>query len=102
MYINRIVLCVLLSFQISLLAYDNASAVDSNKASVIPTQKNSSVVHNAAKDDSTNSSEQFPSLSQADVKKAPPKDTSLNLTGNGGSTNRGAGGNAMLRKRFTF
>ena len=102
MYINRIVLCVLLSFPISLLAYDNDSAVDSNKASVIPTQKNSSVVHNAAKDDSTNSSEQFPSLSQADVKKAPPKDTSLNLTGNGGSTNRGAGGNAMLRKRFTF
>jgi len=102
MYINRIVLYVLLSFPVSLLAYANDSAVDSNKTSVSPTQKNSSVVNNAAKDDSTSNPEQFPSLSQADVKKAPSKDTSLNLTGNGGSTNRGAGGNAMLRKRFTF
>ncbi|WP_215315949.1 hypothetical protein [Polynucleobacter sp. MWH-UH2A] len=31
-----------------------------------------------------------------------PKDTSLQINGNGGSTNRPAGGNATLRKRFTF
>ena len=102
MSINRIVLFGLLSFTISQLVYANDSAVDADKASVIPVQKNSSVVNGASKEDLAASSEQFPSLSQADVKKAPPKDTSLNLTGNGGSTNRSAGGNAMLRKRFTF
>ena len=102
MRITKTTLFVFLALQIFEFVYANENLADSDKASVIPTQKNSSIVNNAAKDDSTNSSEQSPSLSQADVKKAPPKDTSLNLTGNGGSTNRGAGGNAMLRKRFTF
>ncbi|APC06262.1 hypothetical protein AOC10_06840 [Polynucleobacter asymbioticus] len=75
--------------------------MDADKASAIPVQKNSSVVSGASKEDSAANPEQFPSMSNADKQKA-PKDTSLNLTGNGGSTNRSAGGNAMLRKRFTF
>ena len=102
MRITWITFFILFCFQCIGLVYANDNLVDADKASAIPVQKNSSVVNGASKEDSAANSEQFPSLSQSDAKKAPPKDTSLNLTGNGGSTNRSAGGNAMLRKRFTF
>jgi hypothetical protein len=74
--------------------------VEIDKARVFPVQRNTTVIHNSSKEESdTNAQSGFNS---ADKPKAPPKDTSLQINGNGGSTNRPAGGNATLRKRFTF
>ena len=40
--------------------------------------------------------------SDADPKKPNPKDTTLRIDGNGGSTNRSAGGKAILKQRIPF
>lgn len=74
--------------------------VEIDKARVFPVQKNTTVIHssNAERSDVNASS---PSGSE-DQQKPSPKDTSLQIHGNGGSTNRPAGGSATLRKRFTF
>jgi hypothetical protein len=74
--------------------------VEIDKARVFPVQKNTTVIHGANKDVADAGSEH--ASSSADTQKSPPKDTSLQINGNGGSTNRSAGGTATLRKRFTF
>ena len=91
---------IFLALQFTCLVFAADDSTQSDKPSVFPVQKNSSDSGSSTQDGlATN--QQFPSLSKADSQK-PPKDTSLNLTGNGGSSNRSAGGNAMLKKRFTF
>lgn len=74
--------------------------VEIDKARVFPVQRNTTVIHNSSKEASDSNVES--GSSSTDKSKAPPKDTSLLINGNGGSTNRPAGGNATLRKRFTF
>lgn len=82
------------------LASDDLDGID--KARVFPVQKNKTVIHDPAK--STDSASEISgSISyREDINKTPPKDTTLNINGNGGSTSRPAGGGASLRKRFTF
>jgi hypothetical protein len=74
--------------------------VEIDKARVFPVQRNTTVIHSANKDAADANSDQ--TYSSADGQKSPTKDTSLQINGNGGSTNRPAGGTATLRKRFTF
>jgi hypothetical protein len=89
-------------FSITLLNLSASAAeeVEIDKARVFPVQRNTTVIHNANQDVADTGSEQ--ASSSADKQKNPPKDTSLQINGNGGSTNRPAGGTATLRKRFTF
>ena len=78
----------------------NDESVEIDKARVFPVQRNTTVIHSSNKEVADPNSESSADL--ADKQKAPPKDTSLVINGNGGSTSRPAGGNATLRKRFTF
>lgn len=82
------------------LASDDLDGID--KARVFPVQKNKTVIHDSAKSSDTPSEISGSISSREDINKTAPKDTTLNISGNGGSTNRAAGGNATLRKRFTF
>ena len=100
MNITRISLSILFTLQITCLAHAADTPPPPDKAGAAPVQKKSTDASATSQDDSR-ANQPFPSMSNADSQKA-PKDTSLNLTGNGGSSNRSAGGNAMLRKRFTF
>jgi hypothetical protein len=100
MNIIRISLSTLLTLQISCLVHAADTLPPPDKSGAAPVQKKSTDASATSKDDSR-ADQPFPSMSSADSQKS-PKDTSLNLTGNGGSSNRSAGGNAMLRKRFTF
>ena len=63
-----------------------------DKARVFPVQKNPIVEHSQKADKPT----------YADPKKPSPKDTTLRADGNGGSTNRSAGGKAILKQRIPF
>jgi hypothetical protein len=84
------------------LAADNLEGIDAARA--FPVQRNNTVIHNSPKNDgdvNQNSTVAATATSAPDNKPA-PKDTTLNINGNGGSTNRSAGGTATLRKRFTF
>jgi hypothetical protein len=80
-------------------ADDDMAGID--RARVFPVQKNKTIIHSSSKDDKDASENQLGPSAFSDEKK-PPKDTALLINGNGGSTNRSAGGNATLRKRFTF
>jgi hypothetical protein len=86
----------------SVLAADNLDGIDAARA--FPVQRNSTVIHSPSKRDgdiNQNSTATTTATSDPDNKPA-HKDTTLNINGNGGSTNRPAGGNASLRKRFVF
>jgi hypothetical protein len=100
MYIIRISLSILLTLQITCLVHAAENPPPLDKPGAASVQKKSTDVSGTSQDDSK-ANQPFPSMNNADSQKA-SKDTSLNLTGNGGSSNRSAGGNAMLRKRFTF
>jgi hypothetical protein len=103
MPILRNISFALLSLVLSLLhlpAHASEDAVEIDKARVFPVQRNTTVIHSASKDAVDTNADQ--TSSSTDKQKNPPKDTSLQINGNGGSTNRPAGGNATLRKRFTF
>ena len=78
----------------------NDESVEIDMARAFPVQRNTTVIHASNKETANPNSESSTDL--ADKQKTPPKDTSLVINGNGGSTNRPAGGNATLRKRFTF
>jgi hypothetical protein len=90
--------CLIALLNLSAIASEDPVEID--KARVFPVQRNTTVIHNANQDVADTGSEQ--ASSSADKQKNPPKDTSLQINGNGGSTNRPAGGTATLRKRFTF
>ena len=90
----------LLQVMQAVLASDEMGDID--KARVFPIQKNNTVIHSAPKSGEDANENQAPLTSPGYAKGSPPKDTSLIINGNGGSSNRSAGGNASLRKRFTF
>jgi hypothetical protein len=98
----RITATVFFLFKLTqvVLANDEVGGVD--KARVFPVQKNNTVIHSASKNEEDANANQTTLPSSSPPNKSPPKDTSLLINGNGGSTNRAAGGNATLRKRFTF
>jgi hypothetical protein len=98
--INRIVLLGMTLFVANPAVYADDGQVEIDKARVFPAQRNTTVIHSSNKEVADPNSES--SVDLADKQNAPPKDTSLVINGNGGSTNRPAGGNATLRKRFTF
>ena len=83
-------LCTLALLSIS--AYGDEAPAEIDKARVFPVQKNPIVEHSQKADKS----------SDADPKKPNPKDTTLRIDGNGGSTNRSAGGKAILKQRIPF
>jgi hypothetical protein len=83
-------LCTLALLSIS--AYGDEAPAEIDKARVFPVQKNPIVEH----------SQQADKPSDADPKKPNPKDTTLRVDGNGGSTNRSAGGKAILKQRIPF
>jgi hypothetical protein len=72
------------------------SSVEMDKSRVFPVQKNPLIEHSQRVDKSSANAE------EADSKKPASKDTSLRIDGNGGSTNRSAGGKAMLKQRIPF
>ena len=100
MHMMRIILLGVALFFTHLTVYADDGQVEIDKARVFPVQKNTTVIHSSNKDAANPNSESSTDL--ADKQKPSPKDTSLVINGNGGSTNRPAGGNATLRKRFTF
>lgn len=91
---------VLLLFGIFCNAQSSDGSVEIDKARVFPVQRNTTAIQSSNKDTTNLKSESSTDL--ADKQKSPPKDTSLVINGNGGSTNHPAGGNATLRKRLTF
>jgi hypothetical protein len=97
-WIRIILLGLVLSFT-HLTAYAD-DQIEIDKARVFPVHRNTTVIHSSNKE--TEDPNVDSSTTMADKQKIPPKDTSLVINGNGGSTNRPAGGNATLRKRFTF
>ncbi|QWD62988.1 hypothetical protein [Polynucleobacter sp. MWH-UH25E] len=96
----RIILLSLALFSLHLPANASEEPVEIDKSKVFPVQRNTAVIHSANKDAADTNADQV--SSSADKQKSSPKDTSLQINGNGGSTNRPAGGTATLRKRFTF
>ena len=86
----------------AVLASDEMGDID--KARVFPIQKNNTVIHSTSKSGEDANENQVSLTSPGYAKGSPRKDTdtSLIINGNGGSSNRSAGGNASLRKRFTF
>ena len=100
--IFRTLLISFLIFQVTqpILASDDLDGID--KARVFPIQQNKTVIHDPSKNSDTSSEISGSTSSREDINKTAPKDTTVNFRGNGGSTNRAAGGNANLSKRFTF
>jgi hypothetical protein len=98
----RILAAIFFIFQLIqvVLANDELEGID--KARVFPVQKNNTVIHSASKNEEDANANQLTLPASSPANKSSPKDTSLLINGNGGSTNRAAGGNASLRKRFTF
>lgn len=97
--IRLVLFGLILSFAYA-LSYASDDPVEIDKARAFPVQRNTTVIHNSKKEASDSNAES--GVGATDKSKTPPKDTSLLINGNGGSTNRPAGGNATLRKRFTF
>ena len=79
---------------LSISAYGDEAPAEIDKSRVFPVQKNPTVEH-SQKADKTSGAD-------VDPKKPNPKDTSLRIDGNGGSTNRSAGGKAILKQRIPF
>jgi hypothetical protein len=77
---------------LSISAYGDEAPAEIDKARVFPVQKNPIVEHSQKAD----------KPSDTDPKKPNPKDTTLRVDGNGGSTNRSAGGKAILKQRIPF
>jgi beta-lactam-binding protein with PASTA domain len=100
--INRFAATAFFLLQVmqAVLASDEMGEID--KARVFPIQKNNTVIHSTPKSGEDVNENQASLTSLGYAKGSPPKDTSLIINGNGGSSNRSAGGNASLRKRFTF
>ena len=98
----RITLATLIFLLLSQAIFADDDVVAIDKERVFPTQKNKTVIHDSSKNSETSGDNSTTSPSTANADKRAPKDTSLSINGNGGSTNRAAGGNAVLRKRFTF
>jgi hypothetical protein len=96
----RIILLSLALFSLHLPVNASEEPVEIDNARVFPVQRNTTVIHSANKDAADTNTDQV-SIS-TDKQKSPTKDTSLQINGNGGSTNRPAGGTATLRKRFNF
>jgi hypothetical protein len=80
----------------SFLSYGDDSQAEIDKSRVFPVQKNPIVEH------SQKANQSVGTAGEVDKKKPDPKDTKFNLDGNGGSTNRSAGGKAMLKQRIPF
>lgn len=91
---------VLLLFGIVSNAQSSDEPIVIDKVRAFPVQRNATVIHSSNKEAADPSAES--SAAMSDKQKTQPKDTSLVINGNGGSTNRPVGGNATLRKRFTF
>ena len=68
------------------------SSIDLDR--VFPLQRNPLIVHSQKKEEASKGA------IDGDSPKSDPKDTKLNINGNGGSSTRGAGGKAMLLKRI--
>jgi len=100
MSIKRINLLGMAIFFTHLTVYAYDGQVEIDKARVFPVQRDTTVIHSSNKEAADPNAES--STAMSDKQKTLPKDTSLVINGNGGSTNRPAGGNATLRKRFTF
>lgn len=101
MKINRFKVATFFFFQVIRATSANDEIGDVDKARVFPVQKNNTVIYSSSKNEGdSNENQALPSSVSAS--KAQSKDTSLMINGNGGSTNRAAGGNAAVRKRFTF
>ena len=79
----------------------NDEVGDIDKARVFPVQKNSMSKY-PNKDSNVSDESQMTSSSLIEADRKTSKDTSLSINGNGGSTNRSAGGSAVLKKRFSF
>ncbi len=98
---NRFVVTAFFLLQAIQFVSANDEVGDIDKARVFPVQKNNTVIHSSSKSEGeSNENQALPSSVSAS--KAQSKDTSLMINGNGGSNNRAAGGNATVRKRFTF
>jgi hypothetical protein len=100
MHALRLALFGLALSLVHLPSHASNDSVEIDKARAFPVQRNTAVIHSSSKEASDSNAEY--EFSSADKAKTAPKDTSLLINGNGGSTNRPAGGNATLRKRFTF
>ena len=100
MNVLRNILLGLVLFFTHLTVYADDGQIEIDKARVFPVQRNTTAIQSSNKDTTNLKSESSTDL--ADKQKSPPKDTSLVINGNGGSTNRSAGGSATLRRRFTF
>ncbi|QWD90194.1 hypothetical protein [Polynucleobacter sp. MWH-Braz-FAM2G] len=81
-------------------AGDDLEGIDVARA--FPIQKNSTAIHHSSKKQTEASPNQDASSTSTESNKPPPNDTSLSINGNGGSSNRPAGGSATLRKHFSF
>jgi hypothetical protein len=85
--------CALL---ISLCARGDESPPSIDQARVFPVQKNPIIERSHRQDKSKDGAV------DGESKKSDPKDTKLSIDGNGGSSNRSAGGKATLRQRIPF
>jgi hypothetical protein len=92
---TKLALLIIAAF-FSLYSYGDEPTVGIDQARVFPVQKNPLVEHSQKANQSAGA------MSDVDQKKQDPKDTKFNLDGNGGSTNRSAGGKAMLKQRIPF
>ena len=100
LYLSIPLFFALLLFRIVCSAQSSNESTEIDKARVFPVQRNTTVIRSSNKEAADPNADS--STTMLDKQKTPPKDTSLQINGNGGSTNRPAGGNATLRKRFTF
>ena len=101
MRIIQTLLTIFLLCQVNqaVLAGDNLDSIDTARA--FPVQRNNTIINSSSRKDGNVQGDAMSNASTSENKPA-PKDMTLNINGNGGSTNRSAGGNATLRKRFTF
>jgi hypothetical protein len=99
-YLSKFLFLILLLFGSACYAQSSDSSGEMDKARVFPVQRKATVIHSPNKEVTDPNAESLAAMS--DKQKILSKDTSLVINGNGGSTNRPAGGNATLRKRFTF
>lgn len=100
LHLSKFIFLILLLFGSACNAQTSDGSLEMDKAKVFPVQRNTTVIHGPSKEAADPNAES--STAMSDKQKIPAKDTSLVINGNGGSTNRPAGGNATLRKRFTF
>jgi len=83
-----------LVFLISFPVFGDEPTSTVDRERVFPVQRNPLIVHSEKKEEASKGG------IEVDSSKPVPKDTQLNINGNGGSTNRSAGGKATLLKRI--